>query len=78
MPEIITQGEALVNLVSSRSGVNLIQAPSFEKAPGGAPANVAAGVSKSGITSGFIGLVGDDPLGYFLARTLEGVQQFLI
>lgn len=73
MPEIITLGEALVDLVSSRSGVNLIEAPSFEKAPGGAPANVAAGISKLGITSGFIGLVGDDPFGHFLAKTLEDV-----
>jgi fructokinase len=71
MPEIITCGELLIDFVPTVSGVSLLEAPAFKKAPGGAPANVAVGVSRLGISSGFIGKVGDDPFGHFLAKTLE-------
>jgi fructokinase len=71
MPEIITCGELLIDFVPTISGVSLLEAPAFKKAPGGAPANVAVGVSRLGISSGFIGKVGDDPFGHFLAKTLE-------
>ena len=34
--------------------------PAFEKAPGGAPANVAVGLVRLGVPSAFMGMVGDD------------------
>ncbi len=71
MPEIISCGELLIDFVPTVSGVSLLEAPAFKKAPGGAPANVAVGVSRLGVSSGFIGKVGDDPFGHFLAKTLE-------
>jgi fructokinase len=71
MPEIITMGELLIDLVPTVSGVSLIEAPAFKKAAGGAPANVAVGLAKLGKSSGFIGKVGDDPFGKFLAQTLS-------
>jgi hypothetical protein len=39
-------------------------------APGGAPANVAVALTRLGATAGFIGKVGDDPLGRLLHETL--------
>jgi fructokinase len=54
-----------------QSDVELINAESFARAPGGAPANVAVGLARLGRTSGFIGKVGADPFGDFLRRTLE-------
>lgn len=42
----------------------------FERNPGGAPANVLACVSKLGGRTAFIGKVGDDMFGNFLAETL--------
>jgi fructokinase len=71
MTDIITCGELLIDFIPTVSGVSLLEAPAFKKAPGGAPANVAVGVSRLGISSGFIGKVGDDPFGHFLAKTLE-------
>lgn len=71
MPEVIALGELLIDFVPTVSGVTLIDAPAFQKAPGGAPANVAVGVARLGVTSGFMGKVGDDPFGHFLAQTLE-------
>jgi fructokinase len=76
MPDVLTIGEALIDFVSTRADVTLREAPAFEKAAGGAPANVAVGLARLGVSSGFIGRVGDDPFGHFLADTLaaEGVD----
>ncbi|HDQ73578.1 MAG TPA: fructokinase [Chloroflexi bacterium] len=71
MPEVIALGELLIDFVSTVSGVPLSEAPAFEKAPGGAPANVAAGLAKLGKSAGFMGKVGDDAFGHFLAQTLR-------
>ncbi len=70
MPEVIALGELLIDFVPTVSGVTLIEAPAFKKAPGGAPANVAAGLAKLGVSAGFMGKVGDDPFGHFLVQTL--------
>jgi len=71
MVDVITLGELLIDFVSTESGVSLVEAPAFEKAAGGAPANVAVGLARLGIRSGFIGKVGEDDFGRFLAQTLE-------
>ncbi|WP_429035248.1 aminoimidazole riboside kinase [Aeromonas media] len=44
----------------------------YLKCPGGAPANVAVGVARLGGESAFIGRVGADPFGRFMADTLSG------
>lgn len=69
MSEVVSLGEALIDFIPMESGVSLADVSYFKKAPGGAPANVAVGLSKLGITSAFIGKVGNDPFGRFLART---------
>lgn len=71
MPQVIAHGELLIDFVPTVSGVTLAEAPAFIKAPGGAPANVAVGLAKLGISSGFMGQVGDDAFGHFLAQTLQ-------
>ena len=62
-------GDAVVDLLPESDGRLL-------PCPGGAPANVAVGIARLGGTSGFIGRVGDDPLGALMQRTLltEGVD----
>jgi fructokinase len=76
MPEVVCLGEALIDFVALESGVDLIHASGFQKAPGGAPANVACGLAKLGVPAAFIGKVGDDPFGHFLEQTFaaEGVD----
>ncbi|MDZ7801227.1 MAG: PfkB family carbohydrate kinase [Trueperaceae bacterium] len=71
MTQVWTLGELLIDFVPDRSGVTLAQADRFIKAAGGAPANVAVGVSRLGVASGFIGKVGDDPFGHWLAEVLR-------
>lgn len=67
----ICLGELLIDFVSTVNGVTLRDAPGFEKAPGGAPANVAVGLSKLGIETYFTGKIGKDAFGDFLRTTLE-------
>jgi fructokinase len=71
MVDVVTLGELLIDFVSTQSGVSLIEAPAFQKAAGGAPANVAVGLARLGVSSGFVGKVGDDDFGHFLAQTLS-------
>ena len=71
MVEVVALGELLIDFVSTDVDVDLARALNFRKAPGGAPANVAVGIKRLGLSSGFIGRVGDDPFGRFLAKTIE-------
>lgn len=70
MIDILSFGEALIDFVPTVSGVSLTEAQSYEKAPGGAPANVAVGLAHLGVRVGFMGMVGDDVFGHFLVHTL--------
>ena len=71
MPEAIALGELLIDFVSVEKDVSLADLPDFTGAAGGAPANVAVGLSRLGVTAGFIGKIGRDPFGEFLRRTLD-------
>lgn len=70
MPKVVAFGELLIDFVPTVTGVSLIEAPAFKKAAGGAPANVAVGLSRLGVSSAFMGKVGDDAFGHFLTKTL--------
>jgi len=71
MPEAVTLGELLIDFVSTDKDVSLTDLPAFGGAAGGAPANVAVGLARLGVSAGFIGKVGQDPFGEFLRRTLD-------
>ncbi|WMV16927.1 hypothetical protein MTR67_010312 [Solanum verrucosum] len=68
---VVCFGEMLIDFVPTISGLSLAEAPAFKKAPGGAPANVAVGISRLGGSSAFIGKVGEDEFGYMLAEILK-------
>jgi len=69
--DVICIGEALIDFVSAKKNVGLEDTPEFLKAAGGAPANVSVGLARLGKKVAFVGKVGDDSFGRFLARTLE-------
>lgn len=71
--DVVALGEMLIDFVPTVTGVTLIEAPAFKKAPGGAPANVAAGLAKLGVSCAFLGKVGEDAFGHFLKETLDDV-----
>ena len=69
--DVAALGEILIDFTEaghSESGAAL-----YERNAGGAPANVAAAVARLGGRSAFIGKVGADPFGEFLADTLKGL-----
>ena len=67
---VLSFGELLIDFVALEMGVTVGDASGFVKAPGGAPANVAAAVARLGYPSAFMGQVGDDPFGRHLAGVL--------
>ncbi len=69
MTDITALGEILIDFTSQ--GKNGQGQNSFIQNPGGAPANVAAAISRLGGKSAFIGKAGDDMHGRFLKSTLE-------
>ncbi len=73
---VVSLGELLIDFVALESGVTVGEASGFQKAPGGAPANVAVATARLGHPSAFLGQVGDDPFGHYLKHTLntEGVD----
>lgn len=81
MADVVSIGELLVEFVATQPNTPLADAPGFIKAPGGAPANVAVGLQRLGVSARFVGKVGDDPFGVYLRDSLarEGVDtRFLL
>jgi len=76
LPAIVTLGECLIDFVATEAGLPLRAVPSFVRAAGGAPANVAVGVARQGVSSGFVGAFGRDAFGAYLHDLLlcEGVD----
>ncbi len=70
MPDVVSMGELLVEFVATHHNAPLADVPGFIKAPGGAPANVAVGLQRLGLSARFVGKVGDDPFGLYLRDSL--------
>lgn len=68
--DILCLGELLVDMVA-REGEGLARACTFDRHAGGAAANVAAQVQKLGGSAGFLGKVGQDAFGEYLAEHLR-------
>ncbi len=71
MPDVVALGELLIDFVPTEAGLGVGGTPLWERAPGGAPANVAVGLARLGLAAAFIGMVGDDPFGHYLAEVLR-------
>lgn len=72
--DVTCMGELLIDFVAQQTGVSVGEADGFDKKAGGAPANVAVAVAKLGLTSAFLGQVGDDPFGHYLSDVLAQEQ----
>jgi fructokinase len=70
MAEVVALGEMLIDFLSLHQGCPLPAVSTFMRSPGGAPANVAVGISRLGRTSAFIGKLGNDCFGRYLADVL--------
>ena len=76
MVEVVSLGEAVIDMFAAPVGVDLPGAEHFVAAPGGAPANVAVALARLGVETGFIGRVGADSFGHMLVGLLgaEGID----
>jgi fructokinase len=73
IPTVVCLGELLIDFIAEQPGP-LSKVTSFQKCPGGAPANVAVGISRLGTSCGFIGKVGSDAFGEYLVTELDRNQ----
>ncbi|MBZ5751777.1 MULTISPECIES: carbohydrate kinase family protein [Metabacillus] len=73
MAKLFSIGEVLIDFIPLQKGKALKDVVTFERAPGGAPANVAAAVAKLGANSAMISKLGLDAFGDFLIEKLEEV-----
>lgn len=71
--DLVTLGEALIDLPALQSGVSLTDAASFAKVPAGAPANVAVAGAKLGLSTAFVSKVGADAFGTCIVQTFSGL-----
>jgi fructokinase len=71
MKNLYSIGEVLIDFIPLQKGRPLKDVVEFERAPGGAPANVAAAVAKYGGKSSMITKLGMDAFGDFLLEQLQ-------
>lgn len=72
VPEIISIGEALVEIMRPTAGISLDQPGPFQGPfASGAPAIFAVAAARLGVRVGFIGKVGEDAFGRLLRRRME-------
>lgn len=70
IPVVLSIGEVLIDFISEEVGA-INEVKSFQKCPGGAPANFAVGLARLGVDVAFIGKVGNDPFGEYLIDVLK-------
>ncbi|XVH31101.1 carbohydrate kinase family protein [Haloferacaceae archaeon DSL9] len=70
MTHVLVAGETLIDFLPETAGP-LSTVEQFSRRPGGAPANVAVGLSRLGVDVDFWTRIGTDPFGDFLAETLR-------
>jgi fructokinase len=71
MGKLFAIGEVLIDFIPLQKGMALKDVHSFKRAPGGAPANVAAAVAKFGQRTTMISKLGLDAFGDFLVEQLK-------
>ncbi|WP_457742008.1 carbohydrate kinase family protein [Thermococcus sp.] len=67
---IVSLGEVLIDMIALEDKP-LAMVEKFERHPGGAPANVAVGLSRLKVESALVSKVGKDPFGDFLIEALK-------
>ena len=70
MSDVLVIGEAFVDFLPQKEG-RLAQVGGFEMHGGGAPCNVARGVSRLGVKSALISVIGDDEFSHFILEQLN-------
>jgi 2-dehydro-3-deoxygluconokinase len=70
-PFVVTLGETMVALVAEEAGP-LRYASRFQRRAAGAESNVAIGLTRLGVSAGWVSRVGDDEFGRYVCATVRG------
>ncbi|CAH1000422.1 ATP-dependent 6-phosphofructokinase [Neolewinella maritima] len=71
VPEIICTGEVLVDLISTEYSEDFRSAATYQRLPGGSPANLAMNLGQLGCSVGLVATVGNDDTGALLRDELR-------
>ncbi|MCY0878703.1 MAG: 5-dehydro-2-deoxygluconokinase [Firmicutes bacterium] len=79
-PLVYTVGRVIADLYADKVSTPMEQAASFRKYVGGSSANTAVGLARLGRPTGVVARVGRDPMGTFIAETLqrEGIDTTML
>lgn len=74
--DLVCLGELLIDMLPTELGRSVAEVSAWLPKPGGAPANVAVAAARLGAETAFVGKVGDEAFGHYLADVLrdEGVD----
>lgn len=70
--DLVCMGVLIMDMFPMEKGKHIAEVSAYKPTPGGAPANVAVAAKRLGIDSAFIGKVGNDDFGHYLAEVLQG------
>ncbi|WP_020571408.1 carbohydrate kinase family protein [Neolewinella persica] len=71
MPEIIAAGELLIDLISTEYTDDFRSADTYQRLPGGSPANLAMNLARLGRNVGLVATVGHDDAGGLLIEAVK-------
>lgn len=71
MPEIIAVGELLIDLISTDYSEDFRSADTYQRLPGGSPANLAMNLARLGRDVGLVATVGQDDAGSLLIEAVK-------
>jgi fructokinase len=71
MPEIIAVGELLIDLISTDYTEDFRSADTYQRLPGGSPANLAMNLARLGRDVGLVATVGQDDAGSLLIEAVK-------
>ena len=66
MPTIVAVGELLIDLISTEYAADFRAASTYERLPGGSPANLAMNLARLGVDTALVAAVGQDDSGALL------------
>lgn len=69
--DVLTMGEALIDMISVEETTSLMNARRFERYQGGSPLNIAVNVAKLGGRAAVLAKVGEDAFGRFIRAELR-------
>jgi len=73
-PQVLAVGELLIDFISTNYAESLDDVSTFERLPGGSPANMAGNLARLGQAAGLVATVGNDDMGAYLKSFVDGLN----